>query len=85
MPVRCAPQSPGKLAWWRASCPDMCADTCIWHTASPNDSEVARENTIIHYEANSRPATPGVPAEVLELCDAAGLLSEGRRELLAFG
>ena len=75
---------PGGAPRRLGSRPDMCADTCIWHTASPNDSEVARENTIIHYEANSRPAAPGVPAEVLELCDAAGLLSEERRELLAF-
>lgn len=64
---------------------DVCLfDTTIWHTASPNESGSDRENTIIHYQANSEPAVPGVPVEVLALADEAGLLSSERKELLAY-
>ena len=64
---------------------DVCLfDTCVWHTASPNCSGVDRENTIIHYQANSRPPAPGVPKDVLALADAAGLLSAERKALLAY-
>ena len=64
---------------------DVCLfDTTIWHTASPNTSGVDRENTIIHYQANSSPSAPGVPEDVLALAETAGLLSPQRRDLLAY-
>jgi len=58
--------------------------TSIWHTASPNTSGRDRENTIVHYQANSRPATPAVPLDVLRLAESAGLLSHERKKLLAY-
>lgn len=60
-------------------------DTSTWHTASPNYSDRDREAVIINYtagELGSSPANFPIPLELMERCEAAGLISEERRRIL---